>query len=419
MNPSQLHNPLHIVCLGESGFPYQGRAALSKLTLICKGLVAAGDRVTVLNRKGVFGPESSSTYSAQGVHEGIAFIYASRTPYRPKGFVQRNKLKLWGSWREFSLLYTYKRTQKLDFAFVSTHHFSALLYYSLLSKILGFKILYNFVELRTAMSSRKKVKQRINDQLLKLLEFKLVDAVLPISERLVIEVQSRAPQKPLLKVPIICDFDSFQIKKTISSSSYYLYCGSLDYYEVIEFILKAFESLPEYINMDLTLVVGGTEQQKEALSKRISQSPKKHAIKTFSKLPYLDLVHQYTHAAGLLIPLRPTLQDEARFPHKIGEYLASGNPIITTHYGEVKQYFTDEQDALIASSYDLKLYTHKMSFISNHPKEAREIGLAGQRLGRKHFDYLAHGQRLHAFASSLIKKQSTPHILSESNITDI
>ena len=75
----------------------------------------------------------------------------------------------------------------------------------------------------------------------------------------------------------------------------------------------------------------------------------------FSNLTNRALNDLYKNAIALLIPLRPTLQDEARFPHKIGEYLASGNPVISTNYGEVKHYFQDGHDMLIASRYDKEL----------------------------------------------------------------
>ena len=79
------------------------------------------------------------------------------------------------------------------------------------------------------------------------------------------------------------------------------------------------------------------------------------------------MYNYYKNAKALLIPLRPITQDEARFPHKIGEYLASGNPAISTNYGEIKHYFKDQETMLIADSYQINDFAGKMQYILDFP----------------------------------------------------
>ena len=78
-------------------------------------------------------------------------------------------------------------------------------------------------------------------------------------------------------------------------------------------------------------------------------------------IPREDIPPRYVGASALLIPIEDTVQDYARFPHKIGEYLASGNPIISTNYGEMKnnKVFVDEESVLIASDYNTELFAEK------------------------------------------------------------
>ena len=66
------------------------------------------------------------------------------------------------------------------------------------------------------------------------------------------------------------------------------------------------------------------------------------------------------------------------FPHKIGEYLASGNPVISTNYGEVKYYFTDMKNMLIAESYNIDEYATKMQFVIDNPALVKKIGIEGK-----------------------------------------
>jgi glycosyltransferase involved in cell wall biosynthesis len=105
--------------------------------------------------------------------------------------------------------------------------------------------------------------------------------------------------------------------------------------------------------------------------------------------------------------MRPTLQDAARFPHKIGEYLAAGNPIITTNFGEIVHYFQNEETALIAEEYDVSQYADKMLFVLNNPEKAKEIGLKGKEMGLREFDYLQYGPRLLNFFRKLLPMKET------------
>ena len=94
---------LHVVYLGETGFPY-GLAAIQKMTLVSKALIRAGAKVTVINRRGKFSPAKPLDLSVKGVHEGIHYVYTSGTIYRPKKFSARSLQKLRGLVGEFKYL---------------------------------------------------------------------------------------------------------------------------------------------------------------------------------------------------------------------------------------------------------------------------------------------------------------------------
>ena len=112
-------------------------------------------------------------------------------------------------------------------------------------------------------------------------------------------------------------------------------------------------------------------------------------------MPYETLLNYYLNASALLIPLRPNIQDKARFPQKISEYVISGNPIITTKYGEVINYFEDSVNALIADEYDVNLFSKKMEYIIKYPEKSLEIGLGGKEVGMKYFNYKNYSSSLY------------------------
>ena len=115
-------------------------------------------------------------------------------------------------------------------------------------------------------------------------------------------------------------------------------------------------------------------------------------------LPYEDLVKLYLGAKALLIPLRNSTEDIARFPNKICEYTASRGLVITTNYGEVKNYFNDNYNALIADEFSVNSYSGKL----NQLYEINDTQLEVMRnrsyeVCRKNFDIEVYKDELHSF----------------------
>lgn len=391
---------VHVVYLGETGFPY-GMAAIQRQLLISMGLVEAGAEMLVISNKGVHDLNDRSV-EAKGKFENVPYIYTSGTPYRPQSFGKRNLLKLTGLFNELQLLVQLKRSGKLQYAIVATMRFQSILLYFLISRVLGFKVLLNYVEKNSSITTRTSFNDRINDWLLDKVGLNCCDAILPISTYLETYARSKVPSKPSLRIPIIGRYSEFDNSSSQPSTPpYFLYCGSASYAELISFIIDAFENIPNNKQCQLFLVVNGDIDEMERFREIVQQSRKSDQIKVFTRLPYTDLLTKYNEATALLIPLRPTEQDLARFPHKIGEYLASGRPMVSTRYGEIAHYFTDEVDAFIAEEYDVMLFSQKMSKILDDPTKSRQVGKTGKVLGIKEFDYKAQGQKLFSFIQDL------------------
>jgi glycosyltransferase involved in cell wall biosynthesis len=224
---------------------------------------------------------------------------------------------------------------------------------------------------------------------------------LPISEYLIDFVRRREPELPLLKVPMLTDFQRFDGLKKNAEKKYFLFCGGAAYMEIIEFIMRAFDLLETREDIWLYLVSNGNQRQMHELNKAIARHRRNHLIKVYSRISNEHLTRLYIDSCGLLIPLRPTIQDAARFPHKLGEYFASGNPVVTTNYGEVGKYFEDNDSALIASNYSVEQFAEKMQFILSNPQRAQEIGRKGKAVCFENFNYLDYGPKIRDFINTV------------------
>ncbi|MCI4671338.1 MAG: glycosyltransferase [Bacteroidia bacterium] len=406
-----MKDSLHTVHTGISGFPYASLAAINKQISINKGLISAGVDAIVLNRKGIFSPQNHPEISDHGNFEGVPYFTATESPYRPGSFMKRNMLKLKAIRNELKFFKKLHKEGRLDAIIIDSQYYSSIRYYRYLANRFKVPLIYHFVELRSKLddegrSFSLKTEARLIDKNV----HKLFDGIMAISEVLENHVKKLDPNVPVLKIPALTDYYNFQVDKNLDVLPHFLYCGSAAYKEVIFFILDAFDKIRTPDEFEMHLVIRGTQEEKQRIYDYAASKKKADKIKFFSNLPYSELVQKYIDATGLLIPLRPTIQDAARFPHKVSEYLASHNPLITTHYGELKRYFVDGDNGLVASKYDIDEYASKMQWLVDHPEEAREIGERGYELGMQNFHFESMGVQMRDFILSLIGRQKPQDI---------
>jgi glycosyltransferase involved in cell wall biosynthesis len=384
----------NVFILGVNGFPY-GSARVEKLKLIGKSL--AYNQLKVEFICNAWGYSKKGEIPPKGRFEGIDYIYTSGTTHRPASFIVRRWIKFKGMIKEMK----YLSKNKCDAAIVSVMSgmFFPLFYYWMFARMNGYKLYYPHHEEPEVTLNRNSLYHRVNLFLFNLFAWKMLDGAFPISNYLAEKIKKKEPRLPLLKVPAIVDFDIFNNLKEASGLNlikYFMYCGSIVYYEVVEFVIEAFELVPDD-EFELHLVISGSRAKKEKLHQRIELSNKKQKIQVFENLDYDVLVKKYINAKALLIPLRDTIQDKARLPHKIGEYTASGNVVISNYIGDIPFYFQHTENALIADHYDIHEYAGMMEFVIQYPREAKEIGKAGYETGMKVFNYKTYGEQIKNF----------------------
>ena len=113
------------------------------------------------------------------------------------------------------------------------------------------------------------------------------------------------------------------------------------------------------------------------------------------------LLELYAQSRALLIPLFADDRSRARFPSKIGEYLAAARPVVATHVGEIDRHLTDRETAYLSAPGDATAYADSIVEILDDPAAAAAVGRAGRRLAEERFHYSSHGADLCAFMESL------------------
>jgi glycosyltransferase involved in cell wall biosynthesis len=394
-------NSIKAVHVGISGFPF-GSAAINKCLAVYQSLNQQGVDFLIINNKAVHKKSVPVPIDKSGAIEDIDYVYTTYSPYKSDSFWVRRVSDISGRLNELRLLVSLAWKNEIDVMFFYPNNgtFIELIYYRILSKLFRFPLISHYVEYRSSFKATK-LHQRISDRLFDNYFMYFVDAVLPISEYLIDHLKKSGFEKPYLKIPPLADFSKFRKQDIPAKDKYFLYVGTAAYMEAIEFITQAFDRMEEP-GLELYLVVNGSEAQRSEVEQLVQSMKRATSVKCFSSLTYEDLIQKYMHASALLIPLTDSVQDKARFPQKISEYLASGNPIITTNYGEVPFYFKNEVNALVASSYDTTEFARKMDFVAKEPDRAVQIGREGLSTGLQFFDYNSYAGETRKLIVSLL-----------------
>jgi len=380
--------------LGISGFPV-GSAAVNKCMAVYRSLYAQGIDFQIINNRAFHRIDSGLDLKRKGNYEGLEYLYTTPSPYKSNSFLGRRASDFMGRVSEFFILIKIGRKENMQVAFYypTNGSFLELLYYRLLSKVFQFKIIAHYVEYRTSFDHSSHPFEFLADWLYDKYFMKFVDAVLPISEFLIKHLHSRGYDGPLLKVPPLADFSQFENVATNKEVKYFFYVGSASYKEAIELIVKSFEKIDSQ-NWELHLLVNGDAEQMTEFKKMVAFSNEAEKVKCFSNLSYPALIKKYMDASALLIPLNGSVQDTARFPQKMSEYLASGNPVVTTNFGEVPNYLQDGESALVSNFYTIESFAEKMKFAIQYQDAAIIIGKNGRQVGLKYFDFNSYGEQL-------------------------
>ena len=383
----------NIVFCGYNVFPI-GFAQMQRLMLIAKGLSEQDVNVLIMCRYGTYNKKSTNI-AAEGVFENIPYIYCSGESFRRVGFLSRNVKKLKGLVMEFIYLLKKRITGKLDYIFVSTNSFENAIYYSLLARLLFTKSLIDNTEYWSAVKRHKfGFGEKIYDFLTPILYHK----VICISDFLYEHTLKFKKQKHILKIPAIVDFSKFNNKTSNKAiNDYVLFCGSAVYFEVVNFIISSYEVIEDDIIKLILVCSNGRNSDFEKLNDRIASSSKKNLIILKRDISYKELVSLYQNSLALLIPLRPTIEDRARFPHKLGEYTASKSLIITTNLGEIPNYFRDLENALISKNYSIDEFGTKIDYAIKEKIIIKEIKQKSFETGLLHFDYKINGKKIYNF----------------------
>lgn len=250
----------------------------------------------------------------------------------------------------------------------------------------------------------------IKKQLLKIYYHCIIpkfDGLLLISHALIKHFASKGcDNEKLMHFPMLVDFGRFdkEPKRIQHYGKYIAYCGNMyTDKDGVPNLIKAFDLFCEKIN-DVNLLLIGDNSNKQNFSiieNEINSSKFKNRIFCTGYIENTE-IPDYLAGAALLALARPNnLQAQGGFPTKLGEYLATGKPVIITDVGEHSLYLKNEESAYLVMPDNVELFAEKMIDIFANYNKAVIVGNNGKKIALSYFNYKIQAKRLLEFVKNL------------------
>lgn len=321
-----------------------------------------------------------------GKIDGIKFKYLHHSPIKSSHFIQRRLDNLIGIIRLFI------------FGIFEVKKKSAIIYYSshtapvfILKMIKGFKKILILKEESEHPSVRKQTMNFFDSIIFKYIHYHLFDGYLIMTQHLMNYFNQKYPRKPKIKIPMTVDFARFT-KNNITKKKQITYIGTLnDHKDGLNILIEAFSKIA-FNFPDYSLQIYGEAKNQNEFNKyknRVLNLGIEDRVCFNGKISGVLIPEKLFQSSVLVLPRPDSQQAQNGFPTKLGEYLASHNPVIVTSVGEIPIYLEDGVSAYIASAGNIESLKEKITEVLNNPVKASLIGKNGRKVAEKYFNNIS------------------------------
>ena len=397
-----------VTCIcGGYGFPISASAA--RIIMVGRALREAGVKFQVLH----CGPSPIALNEQRvGTYEGIPFRYTSFVR-RPKNKIVRmalyvrafaeivyHVLKLWPA-RRSTVIYLYVMDGVLN------------LLAGGLCQALGLPVVQEFCEW---FPSRPEF-SRFNRWLYSRRIFTAATGTLVISkaieDRVKEQCQKIHPELIIHRTGVMVDARRFASVAAVSKPSdsavpSFVWCGT--WMDDALFLIRAFALVRREGYKSRLVIIG---ECRDRNGPALWECAKEQGLSS-DDLLFTGCVDEptlqkyYATAIALLMPLWKDDPSVTRLPNKMGEYLASGRPVVTSGIGDLTEFLTDGVNAYVGEPGNERAFADKMLEVLKIPERADRIGAAGQQTCFARLDYRSQASGLASLFSRCLAQPSSP-----------
>jgi glycosyltransferase involved in cell wall biosynthesis len=235
---------------------------------------------------------------------------------------------------------------------------------------------------------------------------KHLSGIVSITNQLNEHFKKKFPLTRRLVLPLNADYGRIEVGKIgrekVSGNIELVYSGSYFEFESVNDVLDAFKVIrATYPHVNLTLTgdipISGWEDTK-SYARAIGVG---ETVRFTGMIPYDDYVRTIRIADILVLPKNKNVINESNFPTKLGEYMATGNPVIAGRTPVLNDFLFHQETVVFYKPGDIKSFVKAIKYLLENPVKRKEIGLRAREYAEEAFDYRNNAMRLCDFFHDL------------------
>lgn len=204
-------------------------------------------------------------------------------------------------------------------------------------------------------------------------------------------IEQGVPKESIQVINMFVDTNRFKGLNKHTAEKYISYCGAVSYEkDGVDSLIQAFalfhKKHPDY---HLKIIGRGVTEKEIPNLKLLAASLGVTESVVFLGPIAPEQMPQLLYDASILALSRPdSVQAQNGFPTKLGEYLATGNPVVVTSVGEIPHFLTDGVNAFLVRPGYPEEFANRLCWVADNYERAKEVGLRGRDLSNEAFNYL-------------------------------
>lgn len=213
------------------------------------------------------------------------------------------------------------------------------------------------------------------------------------------------PRPKLLHLPMTVDLDRFadQLKPLPGFEQPYIaFVGVMnDVKDGVSILIKAFAQIAHKFPKLKLYLIGGWNYDTPIHTQLIKENRMEDKIFWKGEMHRDQIPAIIKNATLLALPRPDSKQALGGFPTKLGEYLATGNPVCATTVGEIPDYLKDGESVFFAQPGSVDSFAEAMRNALINKENATTIGIRGKEVAIKHFNKDIQSEDLYNFLIKL------------------
>jgi glycosyltransferase involved in cell wall biosynthesis len=209
------------------------------------------------------------------------------------------------------------------------------------------------------------------------------------------------PSERIFVSPPVVRPTSFTQPSPVRGSTQAVYLGNLAHREIDHLLDSSSAVVAQMPEFKLTIYGDSSADARETLAQTVEDRGLAGVVALEPPVSPTAVPEVLGRADLLLLPRSSGEFSAAGFPNKLGEYLASGRPVVVTRVGDIPKYLTDGESAFLVEPDDNAAFAEAVVRVMSSPELVGAVGAEGRRVAENNMRADVVAERLAAWMTSL------------------